>query len=76
MTEAEAKTKWCCGPTGAGQLLHGEDETSPNAARTCLASMCMAWRATDNEAGPMDPARDRPPVWKAAGYCGLAGAPR
>lgn len=42
MTQDEAKQKWCCGPPGVGQPIDGEE--SPQTARTCIGSMCMAWR--------------------------------
>lgn len=66
---AYARTKQCCGPEPCGFF-----NDNPYPARWCVASACMAWRATDNESGPVDPTRDRPPPSKPAGFCGLAGA--
>ena len=40
MTEDEAKTKFCCGPSVAGVY---RDEFNPY-TRCCAGSACMAWR--------------------------------
>jgi len=88
MTEDEAKTKWCpfsrlvtteegslavwSGAPAGYNRCSGKADAVCNAA-LCIASACMAWRATDNVQAPRDLSRDRPPAWKPAGYCGLAG---
>lgn len=82
MTEEEAKTKWCPfsrDVTGAAMAMasfnrpFGPDYAA-SATCHCIGSACMAWRATDNEAGPSLPL-DPFPGMKAAGFCGLAGKP-
>ncbi len=71
MTEAEAKTKICCGPPVAvpyWQLLIQVQASIANSAGVseikasalCAGSACMAWR---NDAA------------SGGGYCGLAGKP-
>lgn len=57
----------------------GEKTDFPFSRTRCIGSACMAWRATDNLP---DPPTHNPnssavyaPVYKAAGYCGLAGDP-
>ena len=61
MTEDEAKTKWC-------------PKVEHRGLGKCIASACMAWRPTDNEGGPAAEG-DPEPVYKPAGFCGLAGRP-
>jgi hypothetical protein len=67
VTEDEAKTKVCCGPT----VLH------PNTMNgCCVGSACMAWRwALEYYRDPdaTDPTKYRSSA--ADGYCGLAGVP-
>ena len=88
MTEAEAKTKWCfhfiASHTNPRQRQWCDEDHAPETLSSeptgpflhhCIASACMAWRATDNYAGPFAP--DEPePASQPAGYCGLAGAPQ
>ncbi len=72
MTEEEAKTKRCCGPSGCGTLSAGIYEQyltmSGNVSvqlSFCIGSACMAWRWDDKEGlnGIL------------GGHCGLAGKP-
>ena len=41
----------------------------------CIASECVMWVRTDNVAEPQHPTDATEPVYKVAGYCGLAGKP-
>ena len=79
MTEAEAKTKACCGPA---------THDPANSVFNCVASRCMAWRwsgAANPDWKPKTsmsfPATNplsEPPYAipsKTDGYCGLAGQP-
>jgi hypothetical protein len=43
-TEAEAKTKTCCGPNGTG-ATGAAMGTSEQHKRFCLGSACMGWRS-------------------------------
>lgn len=86
MTEEEAKTKWCpqarTGQRWMATSMEVEDLNVVAVNRSngaeehclCIASACMAWRATDNECSPSAPGEPMPP-FKPAGYCGLAGKP-
>ncbi len=78
MTEDEARQKWCpmtqFRPAGQDPLLSAINE--PN--MLCIASDCVAWRATDNEFFAENPTSYADCVaqgGKPAGYCGLAGKP-
>ena len=84
MTEDEAKTKWCpfvrerfevqyLGQIAITALNRLEDEGCEGLSR-CIASECMAWRATDNEYLPSNASNVNHPLDKGfpAGYCGLA----
>ena len=45
VTEEEAKTKRCCGPSGTGRLdPTAEVTTFVHRERLCIGSACMAWR--------------------------------
>jgi hypothetical protein len=89
VTEEEAKTKWCPFARTMGIdgdvimpaanrvfMFNGDNKlTFPHPEMcACIASKCMAWVQTDNEAGPSKPG-DPEPVYKPAGRCGLAGRP-
>lgn len=87
MTEDEAKTKRCCGPSGCG-VRHGD----PTEGRFCIGSACMAWRETVALRPVLDHMSDGREVQpgetysvsRVVGhnrhvmgvYCGLAGAPQ
>lgn len=43
MTEKEASTRRCCGPSGAG-LRQSFHEGADNQMRLCAGRHCMAWR--------------------------------
>lgn len=61
MTEAEAKTKVCCGPLLVAVAIEMMKCAEPDHdLDRCIGSQCMAWRRTAET---------------AAGYCGLAGPP-
>jgi hypothetical protein len=90
MTEDEAKTKWCpfartVEHGGAGTSMPRNRvvliSTEPATVLienligiNCIASACMAWVQTDNEAPPSKEG-DPEPVYKPAGRCGLASRP-
>lgn len=84
MTEDEAKTKWCPWARVPLLMVHSlaanrdipvnGNPHIPTAA-LCIASGCMAWRATDPEYAPQPPDDPNDPVAQPAGYCGLAGKP-
>ena len=62
MTEAEAKTKACCGPPQiAAQMMGGV--VAANRPAKCAGGICMAWRWVNPDSEAPD------------GYCGLAGRP-
>lgn len=77
MTENEAKTKWCPfaryvshAGEGINRWVSAEDTNlSPDPAK-CIASACMAWRATYENRGMHGS------HVKSGGFCGLAGAPQ
>lgn len=78
MTEDDAEKKWC--PfvrfTPPSERCDWESNRPQNVfGAFCIASRCMAWRATDNECGPQHPDDKSPAIYKPAGYCGLAGVP-
>lgn len=61
MTEDEAKSMRCCGPSSCGVKVELADEV--DFVRLCIGAKCMAWRwlaQTDRQ-------RDRD------GFCGIAG---
>ena len=62
MTEDQALTKDCCGPTGCGVWV--------NNRRLCIGTRCMAWRLHGG-VGPTGV----PNVASTDGYCGIAGKP-
>jgi hypothetical protein len=80
MTEEEAKTKWCVGPSPSNT---GISITQPDGSYryVCSGSACMAWRW--EELGGFERLFDRntPKVWVKSGnsttdgHCGLAGKP-
>ena len=83
MNESEAKTKWCCAdmsfPVKVSVDYQADSITEYRGF--CIASECMAWRATDNEikenpSSPVENGRARDASdYVPAGYCGLAGKP-
>jgi hypothetical protein len=58
VTEAEAGTKMC--PIQ-------NDSPDERLVPICVGSECMAWRWSNQDAGPNDP---------PTGFCGLAGIPQ
>ena len=77
MMEDQARTKWC--PYARTDL--GCDAVTGWSNTRCIASDCMAWRATDNEIkeNPQSPVEDGmardASDYVSAGYCGLSGKP-
>ena len=74
MREEEAKLRWCpmyrmVGDLGNGWETNRVGSGILNGASCCIASDCMAWRATDNEYYPEQHSI------MPAGYCGLSGKP-
>ena len=63
-TEAEAKSKRCCGPNGCGERLPGMTSNARH-ERWCIASACMAWDWAANLGSEAWPAGTE------IGYCGL-----
>jgi hypothetical protein len=77
MFSVEATGRLVSGPTAiaSANRFPGESPGSAERGSLCVASNCMAWRATDNETVPTPPGEPDQPS-KPAGYCGLAGAPQ
>ena len=89
MMEYQARTKWCPYArtdlgfdVGNATVNRGHCPDSINWSNTrCIASDCMAWRATDNEIkeNPQSPVEDGmardASDYVSAGYCGLSGKP-
>ena len=83
VTEEEAKTKRCCGPSGTGRL----DPTAGvitfvHRERLCIGSACMAWDwivvwpSGASERRRVKPAQDDTSIASGGsvfGYCGYAG---
>ncbi len=74
MTETEARTKRCCGPSDCGRLAYGVGPHG-EAERGCVGARCMAWQwavppevlALRKEMYPDDAT-----AHVEDGYCGLA----
>lgn len=86
MTEQEAKTTRCCGPSGCGYqngLIVQRDASgevvSAEPERWCIGSTCMAWRwnyvEMDRLGVPLPDPRPVRSYDKDDGFCGLAGKP-
>jgi hypothetical protein len=75
MTEDEAKTKRCCGPSGCGRLIPVERDEAvvplhapvQQFISVCIGSECMAFRWDQNYTDGLAGVRH--------GHCGLAGKP-
>jgi hypothetical protein len=81
MTEEEAKTKACCGPSYCGKIvdrwreMNRNDESYLRTNRVCIASACMAWRWEWEKGDMNDQAPEQWRVSTTIGYCGVAGRP-
>lgn len=75
MTEEEAKMTWCPFVRGADDGANVSLADRIPSWSLCIGSQCMAWRATYDEIAPQHPDDRSRPIYKPAGYCGLAGKP-
>lgn len=89
MTEAEAKTKDCCGAPAVAVaiVMASKLQATPTKGHTpgmCLGSLCMAWRwdepwtsqTEEGHGGDITIRLKRKAGEPKLGFCGLAGAPR